>query len=179
MLALLVGFLVFWASAFFIIMGTSLLLGWIPIFMCATDIYMNVGEGFFGKWALLSIWIYSACSAGVVALMFLKPDPDGLPPGWKFLTMFYTYETVEAATASLGDDTSGFDGNKYVEAVKKAPSSVYHSINETRQMEKATERLNREAERVHSASKLAEASIELEQIKARQKALEEYLKGKK
>ena len=166
------------AGAFLFALGAALLLGWIPILMCATDIYMNIGDGIIGTAALISVWVYSLCSIGIIALMWLKPDPDGLPPAFKFVSIFYKFDTVDIAHAAMGKNSATFDGLGFIEAIKNKPTSIYKSLMEERQMKRAAEKMRSEAGRMREATELSKAAVELEQIKAREKVLKKYLKDK-
>lgn len=157
------------------IVGGCLATGWLPILVCATDVNYSIGSGFFGTWALWSLYIYTAATLGLVGLLFIKPDPDGLPAGWKFLGMFYNYETVTTVSSARKDTDVSFDGNRFAKAVGKAPSSLYSAMLETRAIRKETEKTNAEAERLHASVELSEAAIELEQLKARQKELQNII----
>lgn len=183
MVALLVALLLI-VGAFFAAAGTGIVLfclctGWLPILMCATDPHMNIGDGFVGTWALLSLVIYTIASFAVLTVMFVKPDPDGLPPAWKFLAMFYRYETVQTVRSASETVTASFDGKRFAEAVKDAPTSVYRSMIETRAIRKETERTNANADRLRASVELSEAALEMERLKARQQELQEIINRKK
>lgn len=155
----------------FAIAAASFLLatGWIPIFMCATDYHMNIGTGFVGTWAMYSIFVYSATSALFLAVMVIRPDPDGLPPAWKFLALLYKYETVEIANATASG--SEFDAKKFSTAANKPAQSTYQSIDEARKLEAANKKLQAEVNRKEESRKAAEVAMKIEILKAEEAEL--------
>ena len=169
----------FYGGLFIFILLACLLLGWIPIFMCASDMFMNFGEGFFGTWALWSTYLYTACSLGIIGFMILRPDPDGLPPVLKFAAMFYVHEPVRAARSATSGGESISDWKRFTEAVRDAPSSIFASRMEARAMRKESERMKAQSERMKAAADMAEEAVNMERHKARQQAFEEELKGKR
>lgn len=181
---LIAALLVFAVSIYagFILFAVAILTftGWLPIMVCISDASISVGDpGFWGTWAKYSVIVYLLEALGIVALKFIKPDPDGLPPAFKFLAMFYTFPTAKAGLATAGNADVPFEGEQFAAAVNDAPSSIIGAKLEARQMRQATEQVKAEAERVQSASELAEAAIELEQLRARQRALEDFIEQKK
>lgn len=168
--------LVAYAVVGLIVLGAILLLGWLPILMCATDIHMNIGEGFIGTWALYSTWAYVLASIGLVGLMIIKPDPDGLPPAWKFLAIFYSVRENYRATAA------GFDPAKFDNVTKTRPDTLYgmrmmerafrsaetRMKQRTRKMEEATEAY------MHAARDRAKNAEDMMRAEAAQKTARDW-----
>jgi len=98
--AILIGLSAVYAGIAVFIAGFVILTGWIPIMMCATDFMFNIGSGFVGKWAEYSLYGYTAISACLLGVMIIRPDPDGLPPAWKFIAGFYKVRETKLATAT-------------------------------------------------------------------------------
>lgn len=176
-IVLLVVALAFIAGAYFVggivILGIGALIlatGWIPILMCASDINMNMGEGVFGTWALWSWFLYLAATGVVLTVMTVKPDPDGLPPTFKFLALFYRYPTVEAVRGAT------VDAAEFVRGAAKDAGSVYGARMEERAMRREAERVNAEAARAQAAADLAEAAVKREQERARRDTYQEAQK---
>ncbi|MEQ8311057.1 MAG: hypothetical protein RIE24_05375 [Silicimonas sp.] len=165
-LVIIVGGAAVYGGALVIFGAILLSTGWIPILMCATDVHMSIGEGFVGTWALWSWWLYLAATIGVIVVMIVRPDPDGLPPALKFVAMFYTYDTVRAVKG-VSVDAAGF-----VRAAKQRASSVYDARLEERAMRQEEVRIRAEAKRTKAAAVLAEAAIEREEQRARQRTYE-------
>lgn len=170
-----------------IVLGICALTGWIPILMCATDPDFAIGfqYGFVGGWAAIATIIYAASSIGVIILSFVKPDPDGLPPAWKFLSNFYTYKPAATAKPSIHAQDRSWDMKGFSDSLKKgAPSWGYHKATSGAQMReqagtarKEAERLRREndkrATEIKEASDLADAMMDLEREKARREGFKE------
>jgi hypothetical protein len=105
----------------FYIMLAIVLTGWIPILMAASDPEFTIGfeNGFVGKWAAIATIAYILGSLGIIALWFVKPDPDGLPPGWKFMSNFYTYTPAATAKSSIHAQDRSWDTKGFFDGVKK------------------------------------------------------------
>ena len=127
-----------------IFVGVCLAIGWVPILMCATDTYFVIGEGFFGNWALISLWIYTFCSIGIFVMMWLVPDPDGLPPNFRFLGAFYSVRDTLRANAT------NFDPSKFRDASTGKPRTAYGAKMMEQVFKKAETRLRRRASRLES-----------------------------
>ena len=156
------------------------LLGWIPIMVCATDYHYSIGFGgsTWGTLAAISLIIYSAETLVLLVVAFVRPDPDNLPPGFKFLSQFYLVR--EKIRVSQKD----FDAGQYAEAFNRQPKTIfgmrmmndvykrYQTMMHKRAavMEEATEDyLNTVNDRAKAAERMARA-------KARQQAAEEWKK---
>ena len=156
------------------------LLGWIPIMVCATDYHYSIGFGgsTWGTLAAISLIIYSAEALVLLVVAFVRPDPDNLPPGFKFLSQFYLVR--EKIRVSQKD----FDAGRYAEAFNRQPKTIfgmrmmndvykrYQTMMHKRaaDMEEATEDyLNTVNDRAKAAERMARA-------RARQQAAEEWKK---
>ncbi|WP_136660966.1 hypothetical protein [Nitratireductor sp. XY-223] len=174
-----IGFcLAFYGLLFVGIFTACLFLGWIPILACLSDPDMTIGVGFMGTWALWSLYLYGTIAALAIGLRIFWPDPDGLPPALKFLSLFYRLETVMVARTARTQTNTTFDGRRFRKAVNQAPSSVFETEIETRQLEQVTRKLKAERSRLCGAVAASEAAIELEMLKARQATLESFLRSR-
>lgn len=156
------------------------LLGWIPIMVCATDYHYSIGFGgsTWGTLAAISLIIYSAETLVLLVVAFVRPDPDNLPPGFKFLSQFYLVR--EKIRVSQKD----FDVGQYAEAFNHQPKTIfgmrmmnnvykrYQTMMHTRAavMEEATEDyLKTVKDRSQAAERVARA-------KARKEAVDKWKK---
>ncbi len=161
---------------------TTLFIGWIPVFMCASDPDMLIQWenatgflGFFERWAFLAMLVYSVMSVAIVVLALARPDPDGLPPAWKFIALFYVPPAAKIARAATARGAS-FEPAKFIAAVDDTPSTITGKRMDARGYKKETAHVKAAAERTKEATELAKASIKLAQLRAEQEALEEFMK---
>ena len=163
------------AGAFMVIFFGTLLLGWIPILMCASDPEMFIRWhgtsgfwGFFEQWAYLAMVEYWATTAIIIFLAVFRPDPDGLPPALKVFALFYVTPAAQAVQAR--------DAEAFIRTTHETPKTRYESIIETKQLKKEAENLEREKERRRTQAEVAKAMIELKEVKAREEALKGFIK---
>lgn len=177
------GFVLFW----FVII--TMLTGWIPILMCATDPDWNIqwtAGGFVGKWAFICMVEYVIASLGILVLMFVRPDPDGLPPAWKFLSMFYVSPSAKKMYAASGVESPEFDFKGFRRSMGNNRAGTYSARVEEKHVREATAHAEAEAERMRLRNDAEKAMFAQEMEKARKTAyekveeerrkMEEYLK---
>ncbi|MEM7241324.1 MAG: hypothetical protein AAF429_03975 [Pseudomonadota bacterium] len=169
------------AGAAVFIFFTVNLTGWLPILICAANATYAIGfeYGFVGGWAQLALIIYWIEAIGLLYLLFTKPDPDGLPEGWKFIGRFYTYEPSKNAEASFAMAEPSWSAKGFGRYIKAgAPEWGFNKVLNARQMQQTARdaraeaaRLKREndqrAEELEAAKEMADAMLELEREKAR------------
>ena len=176
-IAVFIAIIVFGSVAFIGAVLASVAIGWIPILMCAnSDDYFMLGEGFFGSWALYSLWGYTFLSFGWLVLLYTKPDPDGLPPGWKFLGMFYSMR--EAYRISADD----FSLERFRDGSKNIPATTYGKRMMGRVYSEAEARLHARSAKIESETAdylntvrgRAEAANRITRAQARKEAADEW-----
>lgn len=160
------------------------LTGWIPMLICAFGESYAIGfeYGFIGGWAQLALLMYWIEAIGLLYVLFTKPDPEGLPDGWKFIGLLYTYAPSRSVRESFKEEGPSWSARSFASYMKSgAPEWGFNKVLNARQMAQSAraaraeaERLRREneqrAEELRAAKEMADAMRDLEREKAKAKA---------
>ena len=162
------------------ILLVTLFTGWIPILACATDPEWNIrwSDGsFVENWAFIAMWEYVVVALWAGFLAFVRPDPDGLPPGLKFLAVFYRVPGVidiqQAARsgnpADLSNIGDALQSHGFI-------SGIFRKM-ETWKYRKVAKELGEEADYREAKAEFARKAAQME--RARMKMEEAELRRKK
>lgn len=138
--------------------------GWIPILICAVSEKYEIGVHFTGTLAYWAMWLYALLSTIIVILGFTVRDEDKIPPGFKFLALFWRHR---AETMSLAESPQ-----QYVAAVGHVPTGRAWTRVEANRFNDMADRAEAETEHRKAAARVLQAENDL----ARAKALEAELR---
>ncbi len=95
--------------------------GWACIIICMMKTGVDIGDSSkIGTLALHGTGVYICVSIAFSIVLSVKPDPDGLPPMWKFLALFH--KTRERKTANEVE----FDAGQYAD-VGTTPANAFEA----------------------------------------------------
>lgn len=138
-------------------------IGWLPILICAVSVEYEIGAGFTGSLAYFAMWLYLALSGAIIVIGFTVPDPDKIPPGFKFLALFYTHP-VEGMSLVAAP-------RRYVAEVTAQPANPIWARVEARRFQKMADDAEARAAHSAAAARLLKAQEELARAEALEKAM--------
>ena len=179
----ILGVVLYWAGvALGIVFIATLVLGWIPILMCASDSEMYIQWdnavgfwGFFERWAFLAMLEYGGTTVLIAVLSVVKPDPDGLPPAFKFLALFYIEPAAKYAYAATGQHAQDFDFQGFRKDMEGVDPSGWWGMVRARKLKKAQDAMERDRAKHDLERELTQAAVDLELAKEKRRAYEEAL----
>ncbi len=147
-------------------------IGWMPILACALFEHYEIGGNTFtGRLALWSMWLYLALSAVILIIGFTVEDPDKIPPGYKFLALFYRHpvEGIRYANAPMA----------YVAAAAKRSENPAWARVQARKLRKRASDAEAEGEHYSAAAEALRAEHDAARAKSLKDAEEERLRNVK
>jgi hypothetical protein len=126
-----------------------------------SDVDIGWGYGFSSTIAFLALWLFTIFSAIVLYVSFFVEDPDGLPPGFKAIGLFYRHPAERhlnnALTRSPSAGRRGSELEKMTEDLRTTSVGIfgrYGSMIKERRLRKMKAKLDAESKKIKAASEV-------------------------
>lgn len=152
------------------------------IVYCAVDSGRDLvwTDGFVGAAASVTLWALTIASAVIVVVSFIKPDEDGLPPGFKVLGLFFRHPGEQDMRQALANQQNEGERKRawlqMGRALRDVPADMfgrYGAKLQEWQMRKMKARIEAEADKVRAASETMHGAEGYEVHKRAEKILRE------